>query len=166
MDRVLALKFERIATGGSQNDEYQTELNPLEDFLAACGISFQGSDQHYIATLDNEIVFVDPVNGILKLSQVHMSAAEHRAHDQLVHRLAESSWYDITRTDGRVQFERWYANAGKTIKIREMEYIRTDGKISQIITRQYDDSGALTETLTETLTRVGGKVTGSVVVLS
>jgi hypothetical protein len=42
MDLVRPLKFESPARGGTETDLYPTELDPLEDYLAAMGISFRG----------------------------------------------------------------------------------------------------------------------------
>ena len=52
----------------------------------------------------------------------------------------------------------WWTDNLKTLKIREIDYTRTSGKLSQVVTRQYDDLGAVVWTYTETINRTGGKV--------
>ena len=89
-----------------------------------------------------------------------ITASQHRSLDQLVHELAEDSYAEIERTGGRVSGVTFYSDSGKTTKIREIEYNRTAGRISQIIVTQYDSGGnpITGEILTGNITRVGGRV--------
>jgi hypothetical protein len=64
MDKIRPLKFENDVDG-SQNDEYQTEADPNEDYVATKGIAFENSNNHYIDKdpTTGQIRFSDPVNG-------------------------------------------------------------------------------------------------------
>jgi hypothetical protein len=92
----------------------------------------------------------------------------HRALDQLVHELAETSYCEIGRTNGRVSSAIYYETASKLKKIREILYTRTSGRVTQVVIKQYDSSGVLIvgETLTGTITRTLGRVSSVDWVLS
>jgi len=89
---------------------------------------------------------------------LYVSGGYHHGHDTLVHLLAETSYYELTRSQGAVTNETWWSNSGKTLKIREVQYIRTGGQISQEIWQQYNAEGILQERLTITYTRAGGNI--------
>ena len=88
-------------------------------------------------------------------------AAGHRAYDQLVHNIAETSYLEVTRNgSGRITNVTYYTDSGKTTKIRECQVTRTFGKVSQIVVIQYNGAGAIAETLTyDTFSRTSGKLT-------
>lgn len=85
-------------------------------------------------------------------------SATHRAEDQLVHEIAEDSYTETEETAGKTTAVRTYTDSGKTLKIREEEYTYTGGKVTTIVTKQYDGAGTLVETYTETLTYSGADV--------
>lgn len=95
-----------------------------------------------------------------------ISTPQHRALDQLVHDIAETSYLEVTRTQGRVSSIIVWTDSGKTVKIREVLITRSNGTVSQIVTKQYNGSGTLVETLTDTVTRSGGKVASIAEVLT
>lgn len=106
--------------------------------------------------------------GIVSLvSGSGLSAGSHRALDQLVHNIAETSYLEVTRDGGGKTTDVivWTDN-GKTTKIREVNITRTSGKVSSVVVKQYDGSGTLAETLTGTITRSSGKVASIEWVLS
>jgi hypothetical protein len=92
----------------------------------------------------------------------------HRVLDQLVHNIAETSYYEIIRSGIHISSEIWWTNSGKTIKIREIDYTYSGAFVSQIITKQYNASGNLItgETLTETIIRTGVNIDHVTAVLS
>ena len=70
VDKVKPLKIEN-STDGTQDDlSFYTETNPQEDYLAARGLSIGNSDNYLIHTKDNEISFLDNINGEVKLSEL------------------------------------------------------------------------------------------------
>lgn len=85
---------------------------------------------------------------------------EHEALDTLVHDIAEDCSTEITRVSGRVSVVTVWTDSSKTTRIRETTITRTAGRVSQVVTVQYDVAGAVItgQTLTETITRTGGRV--------
>lgn len=84
---------------------------------------------------------------------------EHEALDTLTHGLAEDSFIEVIRTDGRVTGVKvWQGDATDTTLIRETTVTRTAGQVSTVATTQYDGVGTATKTLTGTITREGGRV--------
>ena len=87
-----------------------------------------------------------------------LTPATHRALDQLVHSVAETSFMEILRTSGLVSDVIYWTDNTKVQKIRETVITRTSNQVSQIVVRQYDSAGVVAETLTGTFTRVAGQV--------
>lgn len=92
----------------------------------------------------------------------------HRPLDQLVHAIAETAYYFVTYSSGKVINETWWTNSGKTVKIREIDYTYSGAFVTLMVTKQYDALGILIvgETLTETITRTGVNVDSIASVLS
>jgi len=84
----------------------------------------------------------------------------HRSLDQLVHEIAEDTYCEIGRTDGRVSSVIYYTDSDKSIKIREINYTRTSGRISQIAITHYNSEGnpITGETYTGLITRSEGRI--------
>jgi len=89
-----------------------------------------------------------------------ITPAQHEVLDTLVHNVAESCYFEVTRTGNRVSDLTWYTDAGKGTKVREINITRTSGKVSQIVMKQYDAAGdpITGQTLTGTVARTGGRV--------
>lgn len=88
-----------------------------------------------------------------------ITESQHRNLDQLVHLIAENSYLEIVKTGGKVSDIIIWSDNTKVLKIRETNITRTAGKVSQIVIKQYDETGVLAETLTQTLNRTSGSVT-------
>jgi hypothetical protein len=88
-----------------------------------------------------------------------LTPASHKALDQLVHDIAESSYFEVSRSGGRVSGVAYWTDATKTTPIRDVAITRTAGLVSSIVVRQYDGAGSVAETLTGTITRSSGQVT-------
>jgi hypothetical protein len=170
MDNVKPLKLE-TSIDGSQNDEFQTEVNSLEDYITAKGFSFENLKTHYIDLKDNEIAFTDIVNGTLKISEIMggggLTANSHKALDQLVHNISETCYVEINRTNNKINSVIYWDSISKLKKIREELITYSSNFISEVVTKQYDSSGSLSETLTDTYNRdVNNFVTSITSVLS
>lgn len=89
-----------------------------------------------------------------------ISEATHEALDTLVHRLAETSYVEITRSGGQVTAVIVWETAAKLKKVRETNITRLSGQVSVIVEKQYDAAGAVIsgQTLTHTITRSSGRV--------
>jgi len=160
MSKIKAGVLER---DGAELDGLE-EIDTINDYVSAKGIVFQNSDNHKIDTSDNEIVFTDPINSAKKLSTL-LQAESHRVLDQLVHNVSENTYLEVTRVEGKVSVIIWWLTPSKNTKVREIIYNRSGGKLSSVITKQYND-GVLAETYTETITRTGDNVSSISGVLS
>lgn len=69
VDKVKPLKIED-STNGSQINFAPKEANPLEDYLAAKGLSIENLDTILIDATGGELQFTDLVNGVKLLSQL------------------------------------------------------------------------------------------------
>jgi len=94
-------------------------------------------------------ILLNKLQGV-SVSGEGISQAGHRQLDQIVHDIAETSYYEVTYNSThtwRIDTEIWWTNSSKTEKIREIEYTYTDvWKISTETIKQYS-SGVLSETL-------------------
>ena len=85
------------------------------------------------------------------------SESQHRAVDQLVHRLAENSYTEPTLDSfGRPIAVTTYTDIGKGTKIRECLITYVGGLPTQVVENQYNAAGVIVETVTETITYAGG----------
>lgn len=67
VDKIRPLKLESSSSGGTENDLFPSELQPLEDYVSCKGIAFEGSDNARLELIGSEVSFVDPVSGSKKL---------------------------------------------------------------------------------------------------
>lgn len=95
--------------------------------------------------------------GVFNLRQSYDTNV-HRAEDQLVHEIAETSFTEFTYFGSQVTDVIVWTTAGKTQKIREENYTYTGNKVDTVVTKQYDAGGTLVETYTETYSYSGNKV--------
>jgi len=87
-----------------------------------------------------------------------LTPSSHRVLDQLVHLIAEDSYEEYTYSGVFVTSIVVWTDSGKTQKIREELYTYSAGFVSQVVTKQYDASGTLAETLTEDFSYSAGQV--------
>ncbi len=60
VDKVKPLKFESAATGGTENDDVPTAVDPSEDYVATKGIAFEGLDTHLAEKIGGVLKFTCP----------------------------------------------------------------------------------------------------------
>jgi len=78
----------------------------------------------------------------------------HRGLDELVHEISENCYIEISRdVSQRINSIIYYTSTGKTTKVREYIFTRSNNRVSQVVTSQYDSSGILAEKYTETINR-------------
>ena len=88
-----------------------------------------------------------------------LTSGQHQALDQLVHNIAQTSYEEITTTDGNITDVTTYTDVTKVTPIRAEQIAYADGKVDTVTTIQYDGSGSEVERLVETYTWSGGSVT-------
>jgi len=89
-----------------------------------------------------------------------LNYVSHRALDQLVHSLAETSFYEVIRSSGKIMNEIWWETSAKLKKIRSIDYTYSGNNVLTSTTKQYDSSGSaiVGETFTETYDRIGTNI--------
>ena len=95
-----------------------------------------------------------------------LTPISHRALDQLVHNISETSFVEYIRLDNFVTNITIWTDNSKTIKIRETIYTYFNGRPTTIVTNQYDDLGGILETLSSALTYIGDNISTEDVILT
>ena len=113
-------------------------------------------------TLNAGAIKARDVIGTFNLRQgaASYNSTVHRAEDQLVHEIAETSFDEPIYTGNRVDQLITWTSPAKITKIREELYTYTGNKITQILTKQYDALGVIIvgETMTEIIAYTGNQV--------
>jgi hypothetical protein len=83
VDRTRPLKYESPGTGGSELDQFQTALNPNQDFVDARGSTFQNdsSDDETVKVTreTDDLTLTDPNAGTKTLSDLAASGSDEKA---------------------------------------------------------------------------------------
>jgi len=103
VDRVRPLKFE-TSQYGTQNDEYQTELNPLEDYVSCKGISLENSINDLIDKdpVSGEMRFKDPINGIHLMSEFLATASGANSFNYIFSRKGNSDTNSFLKVGNKI----------------------------------------------------------------
>ena len=113
-------------------------------------------------TLNAGAIKARDVIGTFNLRQgaASYNSVVHRAEDQLVHEVAETSFDELIYTGNRVDQLITWTSPAKVLKIREELYTYTGNKVTQIVTKQYDALGVIIvgETMTEVVAYTGNSV--------
>lgn len=88
-----------------------------------------------------------------------ITEGQHEVLDTLVHEIDETSYDEVAYSGSNPTSYIVWETAAKLKKIREETYSYSSGKVSQIVTKQYDGAGTLKMTMTEVYTYSGSKVT-------
>lgn len=169
IDKVQPLKLEDPSTGGDDQDEFPTELNPQEDHVELAGLVIDDAthrdEKVRVWRLNDDMLFTDGYNPLpVSLSQIlaggsGLTEAQHRDLNTLVHELDRDSYDEVVYTGDKItRYTSWTDNT-KTRKIQEITLSYIGGRISQVISAQYDNSGVLKAQMTENLTYSGSKIT-------
>lgn len=170
-DRIQLLKQESSSFGGDSADEtdYPAPIAAQEDAIECAGVYLQDAgardENVWIERNGNDLRFRDvsnptPVTLTTLMSGGGISEATHENLDTLTHRIAETSYLEVTRSSGQVTSVIVWETAAKLKKIRETTITRSGGQVSTFVEKHYDASGALItgQTITNTVTRSGGQV--------
>lgn len=105
----------------------------------------------------NDIVaFIDGSVKSLTASSSGITESEHENLDTIVHDIAETSYDEVTYSGRRLMSTVTWDSASKITKVREVLLTYTGNRVTQVVTKQYDASGTLKNTLTETFSYIGG----------
>ena len=173
IDRVKPLKIESIASGGDEDDEFPTSLNPEEDHIECAGIVFDDPatiDESTVIDRDgDDLRFKDTNNPVpLTLSDLvagtgGLTEAGHKILRQLIHFIdngpaegfASGAYRETTGTSFPTAIV-WYdkATAGKK-KIVEKLITWTGAFPTTIVWKVYDASAVLLATVTDVIAYTG-----------
>jgi len=172
VDRVRPRKLEAPSTGGSQLDQFDTDLNPNEDFVDVRGVAIQNDtsdDESVVVSRDSSdnMTFEDGVTGPYTLSDLAASSsgiteAQHRAIRQLIHFLPDGpgiGWASgayketLPAEDPFPTSKIWWESSSKLKKIVELTINRNANKTpSTEVWKMYDTDGStVLVTLTDTM---------------
>lgn len=152
------------------DEEYfDSPIEPREDAIEAAGLYLQNAGNRDESTLiwrdsDDDMRFKDGNNpsGVtlteLAASGSGITEAQHRDLDTLTHEVDESSYDEVIYAGNDVTQYIVWTSASKTLKIREDLLSYSGGKVSQIVSKQYDGSGVLKGQITETYTYSTGRI--------
>ena len=175
IDRVKPLKIESVASGGDEDDEFPTSLDPQEDHVECAGIVLDDPgliDETTVIDRDGaNLRFKDQTNPVpVTLSDLiagtgGLTAETHKALRQLIH-LADgdgpyegftSGAYKVTAPTGPYPTSIvWYDKAGAGRKKIVEKTITWTGAFPTTITwKVYDATETLLATVTDSITYSG-----------
>lgn len=175
-DRVIGVKWESPAGGGTESDRQPSPLNPAEDYPQVRGVIFQKyvgpgerdhSDDEVVGAerdLSDRLTFWDTENETpipltdLVAGSGGLTEGAHKVLDTLIHDLAEDRYEEFTYSGNHVTNITVWTDSGKTTKIREWQYTYSGNKVSTETVIQYNASGVEVERVVSTFTYSGNKV--------
>ena len=162
------LQLRAAADGYGQGDTEQEHHQQTSDAIQTIlkGLDGYASDQ---TVSEHHEQLSEAVLQLRAAADGYTTSTAHRAHDQLVHDIAEDGYLESVRGScGKIEQLIDWTSTSKTLKIRE-EIVTRDSnlRIATIVTNQYNGAGAIVETLTETITRnAAGRFVSKVSVLT
>lgn len=183
VDRVKPLKLESPDTGGVEEDQFPTSMNPQEDFVECAGLVLDDAshvDETTAIWRDNtNMKFKDGANPSgFTLAELAASAgggiteAQHDSLPQLIHFLdggPGTGWVSgaceevLPLGDPFPLQVIWWTSVAKTQKIVEVIATRNANKTVATETwKMYDGTGTLIKTLVDTFSYSGVMKTGCV----
>jgi len=117
-----------------------------------------------MAFTGTDLMFRDAAGTFNARSGSGLTESTHENLDTLVHELSETSFAEVTRdVDGIVTDVVTWTSAAKVTKVREYNLTRTSGRVTTVVSKQYNAAGTLIQTLTEVITRSSGKYATSTI---
>jgi hypothetical protein len=113
--------------------------------------------------------YLTPVNQYTVTTTIVASGMTIETHEEiysLAHNPNVSRYVEYVRSGGSVTSIITWTDSGKTKKIKEEIFTRVSGKVSQVVTKQYDSNGIVIKTETLTYTRTNGIVTNETIGVS
>lgn len=172
MDKVKPLKLESTDTGGEENDEFPTSLDPHEDFIELRGLVFDTdtvADDSTVITRDgDDLTFKDTNNPTpttlteLKAGTGGLTVEGHRILRQLIHFINDGpaegftsgAYKEVTGTIFPTAIV-WWDSSSKLKKIVERLLTWSGALVTQDQWKVYDADGNLVATVTDAINYSG-----------
>jgi hypothetical protein len=150
LDKVKPLKLESTDTGGDENDEFPTSLDPHEDFIELRGLVFDTdtvADESTVITRDeDDLTFKDTNNPTpvtlteLLTGEGGLTYTEFLLDSEPTKETgATDCTYTPTYTTGKITKEEWKRNDATLIK--SIDYTYASGKVSTEVRKVFDTNG-------------------------
>jgi len=174
IDRVKPLKIESIASGGDENDEYPSSLNPEEDHVECAGLVLDApgliDESTVLDRNGNDMRFKDTNNPVpVTLSTIVAGATGVTYNEFLLDNEptaetgASDCAYTITRAAGQVTKEEWKRN--DTTLIKSIDYSYITGKLSSEVRKVFAANGStIVAQVTWSYTYTGGLLTSAAMI--
>ena len=172
LDKVQPLKLEDPGTGGSETDQFPTELDPKEDFVECAGAVLDDATHQDESTViwraDLDMKFKDGNNPSgatlteLLAGGGGMTESQHKALRHLIHFIsdgpgdgfASGSYKEVTGTVFPSSIV-WWTSVVKVNKIVERLCTWSGAKLTVDQWKIYDSGGVLLVTLTDAISYTG-----------
>lgn len=151
-------------TAGGTDSFYVVSNNPPtidEDINDGYAVGWRWinlSDAYEYVLIDNTAGSAIWINTTGGGSGGGISESDHETLDTLVHEIDETSFDEHTYVRSKLSNVTTWSSSAKTLKIREEQYTYSASKITQVVTIQYDNVGAVKMTVTETYTYSGNVI--------
>jgi hypothetical protein len=178
LDKVKPLKLESPDTGGTEDDQFPTSLNPSEDYVECRGIvlddATNADESTVISRDDDDMLFQDGSNPTaVTLSSLIAGAGgltitAHRIVRHGIHFIkdgpadgfASGAYKETTYSGIKATAEVWWESGSKLKKIVSLDTTWTGIKKTTEVWKVYDTDGStVLATVTDTITYSGLKET-------
>jgi hypothetical protein len=145
VDRIRPLKLEDPGEGGTELDQFPTEVDHHEDYVDARGLSVQNllSDDDIVRIdrdASNNLVFRDPIAGVQRLIDLLNGGSTNYDVLLVCEPSADDTTYEITRTAGKVTRESW-TWTDTNVLLKTIAYTRAGGWLTSEVRKIYGPDG-------------------------
>jgi prolipoprotein diacylglyceryltransferase len=171
LDRVKPLKLESVDTGGDEDDQFPTSMDPHEDYIELRGLVFDTptvADESTVITRDgNDLTFQDTNNPTpVTLTELLTGAGGLTYveflldNDPTAETGATDCSYTPTYATGKITKEEWKRNDATLIK--SIDYTYASGKVSQEVRKVFATNGTtILAQVTWSYSYTGNNLTGA-----
>jgi len=144
LDRVKPLKLESTDTGGDEDDEFPTSLDPHEDFVELRGLVFDTdtvADETTVISRDEDDLTFKDTNNPSGYTLTQLAAV-----GDLINLYLEcepptpSTDYSNTYTGNRVDQEQWKRNSDASL-LKQIDYTYTGARVTQEVRKVFAANG-------------------------
>jgi len=145
LDKIKPLKIESTDTGGDEDDEFPTSLNPEEDHVECAGIVLDDPglvDESTVIWRDiNDMKLKDTNNpGGYTLTQLALNTSDLINLYLIGEPPTPSVNYTNTYTGNRVDQEQWKRNSDNSL-LKQIDYTYTGGRVTKEVRKVYAADG-------------------------